>query len=569
MRKLKEGGALCSFYRIVNLQKMRVRMVECGYVSIYNCNFKGMRKLYLILFLFFTDISLNAQELHLEWTRYIGGDNTCSVSGRFAIPTSDKGILFTGMTNCNNVGQMPPCSFDHLNAYIGKIDSFQQLSWLKTFGGSEDDLGNALCETSDGGYAMVVRTISYDGDVIGNHGLGDIWLLRFNHNGDLLWKKCYGGGWDEVPASIIATPENGFLISGSSTGSGGDVPGHYGPSQFYNDWFVVKTDENGNIIWSKNYGGTDDESLFGSILVINNSYYLVSKSESKDYDCTDTLWHSNVNTEFDAYVLKLDTAGNIIWSKSYGGSKFDDARHAIYDDRDSSIVFAGETSSNDFMVNNNHGSRDILVMKINLDGELQWSTCLGASNSQLGASICKADDNGYMVSGLASYGGIGAQDGWISYLNSNGEEQTSKFFGSTSNDIINSIVPYLDGFVTIGWTIGANFTEGQNIGYTSLQNISYMPLSYFDYWPVFTGKISKEENGLKVYPNPAGDELHIKSDKPIFSAVSVTDGLGREVIRQFLAGKETVLDIKNLVSGVYFIMLEGEQVKETRRFVKY
>ena len=207
----------------------------------------------------------HAQALIIDSTRFITGINQ-GIIVQFIIPTTDKGILLVGQ-DFGNPGGIIPYFFDtsyNGNVSVIKIDSNHQISWIKVYGGSLADQGVSACQTIDGGYAVLATTSSNDGDVTGFHGGNDFWLLRLDASGNLLWEQCYGGPAGEQATSIANTPDNGFILMGTTNGAGGEVPLHYG-GYFTLDWLVMKTDTHGNLQWAN----TVSTSISGMIFVIN------------------------------------------------------------------------------------------------------------------------------------------------------------------------------------------------------------------------------------------------------------------------------------------------------------
>lgn len=359
-----------------------------------------MKTLYSIfLIILFSAATAIAQSLHIDSTRFVCGPRS-GTQINYAIPTADKGILFVGVDALNPGGIIPYFPIDTVltNVLIGKIDSNHQISWLKVYGGSEDDGAASVCKASDGGYAVLASTGSSNGDVTGYKGNGDLWLIKTDASGILLWEKCYGSSESDEPIAIANTPDHGFIMLGATNGSDGDVPFHHGDFATF-DWFVVKIDNIGNKQWSRDIGTTGNESFNGSILAIDGGYYLISATDSSNNDCTDTAWHRGVYSGLDIYVIKLDSAGNILWDSSYGGSHGEGAIHAMYDPRDSTIMIAGWTFSGDYMVTGYQDGGDFWVLKINKKGTLLWEKTLGSPNQEGATGICPASAGGYMVYG--------------------------------------------------------------------------------------------------------------------------------------------------------------------------
>ncbi len=514
------------------------------------------------------------QALHIDSTRFITGNKGYTQIG-MAIPTRDKGILFIGEVYGNPGGIIPFISFDtgvNGNVMIGKIDSNQQISWIKVYGGSHEDGGVSVCQTADGGYAVLCNTASNDHDITGYKGGGnDIWLLRLNGTGNLLWEKTYGGPAQDGAISIANSPDNGFIILGSSNGSGGDVPFHYGDMWTF-DWLVIKTDSTGNVQWSKDIGGTGEEGI-GVILPIDNSYYLISHSNSTDHDCTDTVWHAGVNTSLDCYVLKLNDTGKVLWDSSYGGSGEDGVFAALYDSNDSTIIMVGGTNSSDYMVTGYQGQGDMWVVKVNLDGKLLWQKTLGSPYADVATSVCMAHDSGYVVYG-GTNGVYGGGDGWIGIIDNNGNERCHKVFGGTDNELLSSVVPYLNGYVATGTSQSRSFVEGSTYGNfdTSAANPNGggVFVTYFD-----TGlhegiqQFYPSEKSLVLFPNPATYNLNLSNVNT--GKLTIIDEMGSLIYEQIKKGGlfNLTVDVNNWSNGVYLVRwIDTEGNCMTSKFIK-
>jgi type IX secretion system substrate protein len=526
-----------------------------------------MKKYLAFLFIVFSfPASISAQQLVVNTTRFVGGDASCGYSEtRYAIPTTDGGVLFVGLTTCYSGGGDIPANFPDTigaepqgNVLIGKLDSNMNLSWVKVYGGNRDDLATGAVQTSDGGYAVLAFTGSNDIDVSGNHGSEDLWLIRLDASGNLLWQKCYGSAYDEQSGAIALTPDGGFIFYGVSNGAGGDVPTHYSGSQFDYDWVVIKTDSAGNKQWAKSIGGTNDENIYGSILVVDTCYYLVSSSASTDHDCTDTVWHAGVHTESDYYVFKLDASGNILWDSSYGGGNGDVAYNAKWDARDSSVVINGITTANGYMVSGFHGQEDMWVIKISKNGVLKWQACMGGPENDEGSSISLSKD-GYVAYGSTSPGTIGLEDAWVFSLAMNGGSLTDKKFGGTGDQWMSSIVPFKQGFAATGYTNSLSFTEGLNIGhFPGLAGETFV--TYIDYWPLGIQNANPSAiQNVTLYPNPTNGivRLILPEGNGNFS---VTNYIGEIVQSSMRKTSELNIDVNaaNWANGLYIVKWQGE-----------
>lgn len=135
------------------------------------------------------------------------------------------------------------------------------IEWQKHLGGSSQDAASAVCQTTDGGYIVTGTTSSYDEDVTGNYGQGDVWVVKLSANGNLQWHRCLGGSGPDGGSCVQQTVDGGYLIAGSTASNDGDVSGLHGGGEFIYDFWVVKLDGNGIIQWQKCLGGSGSDEV--------------------------------------------------------------------------------------------------------------------------------------------------------------------------------------------------------------------------------------------------------------------------------------------------------------------
>ena len=428
------------------------------------------------------------------------------------------------------------------------------------------------CQTQDGGYAILAASESNDGDVSATKGRGNLWLLKIDNSGNLIWGKTYGSSSGDIPISLANTADNGFILFGASNGSDGDIPFHYAGA-FSLDWLVIKTDAMGDKQWSKTIGGTGDEQYSGSILSVDNSYYLVSGTTSRDYDCADTAWHAGVNTGDDYHLLKLDDTGKVLWDSSYGGTSTDVPAYAMYDVRDSTIVMNGYTWSPDYMVTGYQGGQgDMWVVKVNKNGTLIWQKTLGSPHEDGGTGICPAPNGGYMAYGDTHDGSIGVEKLWLFELGNGGNIVENKLFGGptlTGNTSF-SVVPYLNGWAATGQSGAELFTEGTTYG-----NFDHGGpfVSYIGAWPVQVKKIyDTTHQSMAAYPNPSSEKIRISIPGNMRGNMFITNNIGQEVYNQHNNApitKDIEVNIAAWANGLYLIVWSSEDgTMRSMKFVK-
>jgi hypothetical protein len=515
-----------------------------------------MKNCLIVLGLMLGSIYCNAQQLLVNWTDFVSCPNAPGLI-KSAIATDDDGIIFTGFSSCTGGGAFPVTPLLKQNIIVGKLNAAKQVVWLKVFGGSEDEQGVAICKTYDGKYIIAATSSSADGDASGHHGLAgspDVLLIKLDKNGNKIWSKSYGStDGSEYPWSIIETPEHQYVVSAGTNGSDGDVPFSYGNSAFQMDWFVFKIDGNGNKVWSKTIGGSEDEHT-GILILADTNYYLSGSSLSRDHDCTDISWHTGIpSTDYDYFLLKLDTAGNVLWNKSYGGTAMDLLNDATWDEQDTSIVMVGHSYSDDFLGTGKHDRADILILKTDIAGNLKWNKIMGTDQDELDPQIAKGTHNEYAIAANTVQGPIGSQDAILYMLSRNGDLLAEKIFGGIEAEYVSGLCSYDNGYIQVGASGSDTYTEG-----TSSRRLfpgsGQMAITKIEYFP--TGVEDVMIDQLKIYPNPAESNVKIelpggKGQLMIYS----TDG--KIVYQHEVKRKDKALDIPitNWMFGIYQVVL--------------
>jgi uncharacterized delta-60 repeat protein len=295
---------------------------------------------------------------------------------------------------------------------------YQGSTFAKTIGGSSDDFASSIIQSSDGGYVVAGGTSSFGA------GLDDIFVVKLDSAGNVVWTKTIGGSFTDVALSIIQSSDGGYVVAGGTSSFGA---GDY-------DIFVVKLDSAGNVQWTKTIGGSSwDVAL--SIIQSSDGGYVVAG-----------LTSSFGAGGYDIFVVKLDSSGNVVRTKTIGGSS-DDVAYSIIQSSDGGYVVAGWTSSF------GAGNSDIFVVKLDSAGNVQWTKTIGGSSWDVALSIIQSSDGGYVVAGLTSSFGAGDYDIFVVKLDSAGNVVWTKTIGGSYGDRAYSIIQSSDGgYVVAGWT---------------------------------------------------------------------------------------------------------------------
>lgn len=318
------------------------------------------------------------------WNRAYGGNGS---DYSFSIKaTPDGGSVIVGTTGSNN---------GDISGYHGNGDLWVlRLSpkgdpvWSRVYGGNMTDEGGDILLTSDGGYLVIGYTMSNDGDPIGHHGGGDLWMLRLDSNGSIIWQKAFGGSKRESGSSIVRTSDGGYAMTGNTYSADGDVTSNHGSS----DLWVVKTDVNGSLLWQKTYGGSKLDWGHSIAELANGDLIVAGVTASSDGDV------SVNHGAGDIWVLRLSSTGVLIWEKTYGGS-FSDNVWKIEPSPHGGAYLVGETFSVDGDISGNHGDADLWVAEIDANGSLIWNRTLGGSLYESGAWVRLMSDGNLVVAG--------------------------------------------------------------------------------------------------------------------------------------------------------------------------
>ncbi len=373
-------------------------------------------------------VKLDVQK-NVEWTKRYGGSK--SDYPRDIKQTLDGGFIVVGYSSSED-GDIKNNYSEGTFAWILKLDSNGDTLWTRCYGGSNTDVAYAVEQTRDGGFIVVGYSNSEDGDVKGLHpgtltfyGLAyptnDAWVLRLDSNGDILWSRCIGGSGQEEAFDVKQTSDGGFIITGDASSDDGDFTGsgwHEATDAFIGlarDLFAAKLDANGNVEWTKCYGGIKNETGQSIQQTSDGKYIVVGSNSSIDGDAVNPKG-GNAN---DCWVLKLQEDGSLEWEASFGGTKHDHG-NGILQTKDGNYVVLGSTNSNDGDVVGKEGTDvDIWVLGLNDIGEIMWQKTLGGTGGdETLSSIWELSDGGILFGAAATggrdvIGNKGSSDLWV------------------------------------------------------------------------------------------------------------------------------------------------------------
>ena len=297
------------------------------------------------------------------------------------------------------------------------------LGWSKAYGGAEQtDRAYSMVHTSDGGYALVGYTLSFGA------GSRDFWLVKTDQNGNVLWNKTYGGILRECAYSGVETSDGGYAMAGFVADSGAPIA---------NDFWLVKTDSNGNTEWNKTYGEAyDDDWAFSVVQTGDEGYALAGYTMS--YGAGD----------HDFWLIKTDSAGNVMWNKTFGGTGRDEA-YCVVQTNDGGYALAGWTWSF------GAGGKDLWLIKTDADGNAQWNKTYGGTGDESAQSVIQTLDGGYAIASDTTSYGAGYNDFWLIKTDTAGNEQWNQTYGGTEGDFVCSLIQTSDGGYALAGSTGS------------------------------------------------------------------------------------------------------------------
>lgn len=267
----------------------------------------------------------------------------------------ESNVLILGATSkADGVVTINHGLFDY---WLSMVNPQGELLWQNAYGGTSDDIPFAFTRCADGGFVLVGKTSSNNGDVSGYHGgSADGWVVKVNNAGTMQWQRALGGSRADVLYDVCTTDDGGCVVVGYTSSRDGDVSGGHGTITNEDGW-AVKLDNAGNIIWQHALGGSANDHLTSVVALSDGGFMAVGYSWSSDGDVPYSLGGK------DGWVLKLDATGNLVWSMVLGGSA-DDQFWKVIRTSDGGFLLGGSSTSNDGDATGNHGMEDMWVVKL-------------------------------------------------------------------------------------------------------------------------------------------------------------------------------------------------------------
>jgi hypothetical protein len=279
-----------------------------------------------------------------------------------------------------------------MDGWVFKLDANGNVVWKHAMGGTAFDQFFNVIVNSDGTIMVAGQSDSWDGDVTGQHGGSDLWLVKLDASGNKLWAKTYGGSGNDYEGLIQATSDGGYVLVGTSASSDGDIPANKGGL----DIVVLKLDANGNKQWAHNYGGSQDETANALLVASDGGFVIAGTTSSSDGDVTGQ--HGGGADDY--WVLRLSNTGTKVWATALGGTDEDQAM-AITATSAGGYMITGSSYSTDGDVTAGPGNGDMWTVNLNSGGSKLWEKSYGSTQYDGGACVIRAADGGIVIGGYA------------------------------------------------------------------------------------------------------------------------------------------------------------------------
>lgn len=496
-------------------------------------------------------------QVSIEWQRTLGGSYFDEPADVATAP--DGNYFMVGATGSKNYD-----IFGHrgtIDYFVAKFNPSGAVMWKKPYGGSDWDEPYCVHPLDDGGCIVLGWSSSVNHDVHNSHGgPSDAWLIRLGPTGNILWQRTYGGSNKDELYDISPTADGGYLLTGLTNSTDGDVQANYGGTDFW----VVKTDSLGQIMWENSYGGTQDDIAYRGFEASDGSLIVVGESKSADWQVLSNKGQT------DMLVMKLTPDGFITWSLSFGGSGKDQGN--LGDEVPNGYLVGGTSGSIDGDFSGSIHYVDFWLIKLGYDGTVVWQKTIGGSGADRADEMVVFEDGSCAITGTVwsddfdFEGNDGIIDIGIARINADGDLLWQKTYGGTKAEMAAGIDRTPDnGFILTGyaWSVDGDLTGLVNHGYNEFWVLKLTPES-------ISATLDTKTEPVLLYPNPTADVVNISVPEPFSELhVVITDASGITVLQKDVINGDP-LSLAGLPAGMYTLqarMPDGRM--RTGRLAKY
>ncbi len=320
--------------------------------------------------------------------------NSAAQTGTCIQPTKDGNYIISAMATGMGAG--------YNDCLLMKINTSGGLLWAKTYGGTGDDYPYFVASCADGGFILTGSTNSFGA------GGTDVYLVRTDSNGNLLWSKTIGGAGTDIGWSVVEASDGSFYTCGQTDSFDGPSPNGY----------LIKNDSGGNLVWTKVFDGPNSDIFYGMNKTRDGGLILTGQVGSNSFGSSD-IW-----------LVRTDANGDTLWTSIYG-KVTEDAGWSVIETADSGFAVTGDMHKDTLTL----GAHNAVLLKTDSAGQMQWAKLYGSyPGSEIGYDLRQSSDKGYVILGNTGYYGNGSEDVLLFRTDSTGELEWARTFGSSMQD---------------------------------------------------------------------------------------------------------------------------------------
>lgn len=511
-------------------------------------------------------IKANGQAL--LWERSYGGKQSEYLFD--AQPTADYGFILAGASLSVKSGNKQEGNNGDLDYWVWKMDEDGNAEWQKNLGGDGPDLLYSIKGTIDGGFILAGTSeskVSFDKK---DPALGkeDIWIVKLNAKGDEQWQLTLGGPSQDMVKSVVQTKDGGYIIGGSSSSplsaklleQKPDLNGKSEASQGGLDFWVIRLDDKGKILWQRSMGG-EYADMLESIALTEDGGCIVG-----GYSNSPASLHKSRDSfgEGDYWIVKLDRDGKTQWEYTLGGA-LDDHLSTIIQTKDNGYLLAGSSASepSGSKRTSNKKGTDFWVIKLDAMGQLDWEQTYDTGKVDMLTSLVENPDGTYLLGGYAQSEVItqpGKKDkkeinDYIALkISAQGDELWREIVGSNGEDHLRKVIQTRDGSYILAGTSNGAISRNKNSGHG--EN---------DFWVIKlkdkdNEKDQKKRNTLEAIPNPsAGFTNIIVGFEFAHGTATLFDLSGRQLQNFEVSSRTIPVDLGNYPQGIYIVEVRTDK----------
>jgi len=527
---------------------------------------KSTATLFCFITSLLTTITLYAQDPNIIWQKTIGGSD--SEFFYDLKETNDGGYILGGYSVSDISGNKTDPSNGEADIWAVKINENGEIEWQNSIGGNNTEDAHSITITDDGGYILVGES---DSNISGDktedeRGLYDYWVVKIDGSGNVEWDKTIGGTDRDWLPKIAASTQGDYFICGES---GSDISGEKTENLIGGtDYWVLKIDDSGTILWQDTIGGTDYEGFRAIASTFDGGVIIGGSSESNTSG--DKTEDSKGGRDY--WIVKLDVSGAIEWEKTIGGNSGD--RLSSITQTEEGGYLLGGTSYSDISGDKTEsaiGDGDYWIVKTDANGSIEWQNTIGGENYDNVTTVFQTTDGDYLIGGYSSSdisadkdeNSLGGLDYWVLRLNNTGFIEWQNTIGGNSSDYLQTFIQSSDGNYVLGGDSGSNISGDKTED----------SFGQKDYWVIKLNNIlglSENElsNNLTVYPNPTNNTLQLNATNQQIDRVKIFSVKG-DLVQQ-IEGFETskTIDVSPLASGMYYVQFTAGRQIATKKFIK-